>query len=421
MVGYKASANAGNPFVEVDCHTLADGSVILMHDSTLERTTTSSGPVSALTQRELEKTFVDGRRLLGSKWERYPIPYFDEILATFGKNRIILAEAKDYESRTSILRKVKTYGVDKDHIIVNSVYPDRLHPAISAGFRTFQVLQDLKHSPAGLKRSGLWGVACPDSVTEEYVHALKAAGLAVICGPVNRHYQRDRFVQMGADGIFTDDPVYLDYSQAYREASDPYASQQWAAGMLAARPGARGYFVAPDKWGIDSSEANVYKGCLQGWMCPIGGTETTNTWILELSVTFGTAIQSGRWANVAILTTDAALDSDIAPSDALFGYHVLMRDVGGLAIYRYDGERNKAPQLLKETSGPRIAPGDTVRYRITVDRESIQVERTDGKCILNVKDASYRGAYVTFGCKGLRADFSKVRLTVPPDHPSTPQ
>ena len=88
---------------------------------------------------------------------------------------------------------------------------------------------------------------------------------------------------------------------------------------------------------------------------------------------------------------------------------MLFPNTGGLALYRYDG---KGPVFLKESPGVQIGLGETVHYRITVTKERIKIERADGKASIEVDDAAYRGAYVTFGAKGQQASFSAITLTM---------
>ena len=53
MSSFTTSLAAGVPFLEVDVATTRDGVLVLMHDDTLDRTTTGSGPVNARTWAEI--------------------------------------------------------------------------------------------------------------------------------------------------------------------------------------------------------------------------------------------------------------------------------------------------------------------------------------------------------------------------------
>lgn len=414
MAAYNASTVAGNHFVETDCRLLSNGVVILMHDSTMERTTNHRAAVRDVQPREWNNIWVDEKKLLGTGSGRYEVPKFDEVLVKFGNKKIILAEAKDYPSGIAIVEKLKSYRISKDWVIVNAGAVGWLRPAIAAGYKTLLILEDMKQSPRDLKKQKVWGVTCPNPVTEEYVKSMKAVGLKVIGYTVNRHVERDRLVQIGVDGFPTDDPLYLDYSQAYRRTSDPFATQKWAPGMLEGQPGGRGYFKAPNKWGLDGSDSNTFKSCLQGWMCPIGGNATAPRWTMDLTVSVDKFLRSDRWFSVAVMTTDAAIDSDI-PSHSVFGYNILFRGNGTLELIKYSGEKvgsNGSPTIGKASGPPQEIRVD-IRYRIEVTETSISVRRLDADSVLTVNDSSFRGAYVSFGVKGVKAEFSNVKLRIP--------
>lgn len=417
MEAYRASTASGNPFVEVDCHLLkGEQSIGVMHDASLERTANEKKYVGQLTAREWKQLRIDGHKLLGPGWGSYEAPFFDEILATFGNKKIIFAEAKDGRSGTAIVSLLHRYGISNDHVVVNAFQESQLKAARSAGYLTCLNMGDLTRPVDALRKAGYWAVLIPyagPEKTADYIRQLKVAGIKAL-SLADRQSERDELVRCGIDGFYTDDPLYLDGSGSYRVNADPYATQRWAAGMLAAQPGGRGQFTAPNKWGVDASSENTYLGCLQGWMCPIGGKLVAPAWTLEISITFGRRLQDGRWASVGVFTTDAALNNDLAPARVLFGYNLLFYNTGGMALYRYDGIPGRSPTLLKEARGPAIAEGETVRYRIAVADGQITAERVDGKASLIMEDKAYRGAYVTLGAKGQKADFSVIKLTNAP-------
>ena len=54
MSSFTASLAAGVPFLEIDIATTRDGALVLMHDDTLDRTTTGSGPTTSRTLAEIQ-------------------------------------------------------------------------------------------------------------------------------------------------------------------------------------------------------------------------------------------------------------------------------------------------------------------------------------------------------------------------------
>ncbi len=417
MEAYEASTKAGNEFVETDCWLLkGDENIGLMHDAPLARTTGSDRYVPQLTAREWGDLKIDGTKLLGHAWGKYHAPFLDEVLARFRNQKIVFVEPKDGRSGAAIVAKLKEYGISKDYAVVNSGYPTQLKAAINAGYKACINLGDLDQDPNDLKKKGYWGVLIPYKTNrgriETYISELHAVGLKVL-GQTNGQTQREEMIKLGFDGIYTDDPLYMALNGNYRKNTDSYKTQTWAAGMHGMQPDGRGYFTPPDKWGMDSSQDDSFKSCLQGWMCPIGGSRVALEWKMTLSITFGPRFTEGRWASVAILMADTWLDSDVAPTLPLLGYNILFLNNGGISMNRYDGAARNPPTAIATTTGPAIAAGETVRFSITTTPGQIRIDRLDGKASLVVQDRNYRGAYVAFGTKGQRADFSDVVLSVP--------
>lgn len=84
----------GLDIVEVDLRKTRDGHLILMHDKTLERTTTGTGKVSDHTLAEIRQLHL--KNPLGIE-TRQPVPTLEEALAlTRGKILIFLDKAEAY-------------------------------------------------------------------------------------------------------------------------------------------------------------------------------------------------------------------------------------------------------------------------------------------------------------------------------------
>ena len=73
LAAFRAAGEAGATGIELDVHLSSDGQLVVIHDDTLERTTSGSGPVHALSARELQDLSVGGTS------ER--IPLLHEVLA----------------------------------------------------------------------------------------------------------------------------------------------------------------------------------------------------------------------------------------------------------------------------------------------------------------------------------------------------
>lgn len=77
MSSFRASLAAGVPFLEIDVATTRDGVLVLMHDDTLDRTTTGSGAVTERTWAELQAVRI--KRPDGAVLEDR-VPRLDDVL-----------------------------------------------------------------------------------------------------------------------------------------------------------------------------------------------------------------------------------------------------------------------------------------------------------------------------------------------------
>jgi glycerophosphoryl diester phosphodiesterase len=78
MSSFEASLAAGVPFLEIDVASTRDGVLVLMHDDTLDRTTTGAGPVHLRTWDEI--TGLKLERPDGTVLDE-GVPRFDEVLS----------------------------------------------------------------------------------------------------------------------------------------------------------------------------------------------------------------------------------------------------------------------------------------------------------------------------------------------------
>jgi len=124
MYSYRRSVwECNTQVLEIDLQITSDGHLILMHDSTFDRTTNGTGPCRSMTLEETRK--------LDAAWH-YPnlrgqgiqLPTFDEFLDEFLPNQklVFFLDFKEVDAATKTLEVVKQRGFDK-RIILGSVVP----------------------------------------------------------------------------------------------------------------------------------------------------------------------------------------------------------------------------------------------------------------------------------------------------------
>ncbi len=100
MLSFRKAIELGVDGLEMDINMTSDGHLVVIHDTTVNRTTDGTGEVSGYTLRELKK--LDAGSHFSSEYAGERIPTFEEFLDLVkGRNLLLNVEIKDY--RTSVI------------------------------------------------------------------------------------------------------------------------------------------------------------------------------------------------------------------------------------------------------------------------------------------------------------------------------
>lgn len=101
---------------EIDVAQTKDGQLVLMHDNSIDRTTTGTGKVSNLTYNELKKFYlVDD---YGNE-TKFKIPLFSEVLSWCKKNNVILTvDIKRSVKQQDVIEAIKRQNAEDISIII---------------------------------------------------------------------------------------------------------------------------------------------------------------------------------------------------------------------------------------------------------------------------------------------------------------
>jgi glycerophosphoryl diester phosphodiesterase len=169
LAAINASLNDGALFIEIDVARTADGVLVLMHDDTLERTTTGSGLTTESRYAELSTlTLVD----LNGRDTGEPIPTLAEALAALEGRGIAQIDRKaptTFEEIAAIVEASDAVGrsVIITYTIVEAIALHRRLPQvmISTGIKSMQDVDRLKAAEVDLGRITAWlglGTGNPD-------------------------------------------------------------------------------------------------------------------------------------------------------------------------------------------------------------------------------------------------------------------
>ena len=217
LPSFQQALQKGADGVELDVKLTADGHVIVIHDSTVDRTTDGKGSVSSLTLESIRK--LDAGKWFNEKFAGTKVPLLEEVFETIGRDKIINIELKlanYFSSSDDLVMKVcelvKRHN-NHDQILFSSFYTSSLKI----------VAQLLPEIPRGLLAMpgplGLWARSFGfmfgnyqalhphiSNATREQVQRAHRLKRRVHIWTVNQPEEIIRFKGWGVDGIITDDP-----------------------------------------------------------------------------------------------------------------------------------------------------------------------------------------------------------------------
>ncbi len=189
--------------IDADTRMLRDGTLVVMHDATLDRTTTSTGPVRALDARQ----WRDVRLRVGG--ERPPT--VDEVLDRFGGRTVMMLEAKDPDSLGKLARAVHRRGLARS-VLVNTNRPDVARRAHHKGLtaQLWRSARQLRTDDPRRWRSFVDVLDVDHRARDADLRRAVRSGIPrVWAHTVNTPKARDRALRLGCDGIITDAPGLL--------------------------------------------------------------------------------------------------------------------------------------------------------------------------------------------------------------------
>lgn len=413
--GFAASFSAGNRALEMDVQLLSDSALGVMHDTTIDRTTTGTGNVSAQSSAQWAALAIDANTYGFNTGNLVP-PLFPALASAYRGRAIIVPEAKVAGSGAPIVTALQAAGVSTRHAMVQSFILAELAPAIAAGYPAM-ILSGDTSGIAAAQAAGVTWAGISSAAADAVFTAWIAAGFKVVAYTVNRRWQRAYYLALGVSGFFSDDPVYMRASSPIA-TTDAFAALTWMPGMIALGDtlsvAQRGSFTAADKWSLPTVTGT--EGVLQGWASPIKGNVAADDFTLDFKVQYGAANggDTTRWCSVFLSQSDKYFADGVAPSVAEQGFHVLLRKSGRFDLYKRS--TSAATNVTSLATPPAIADGEEVAFRIVMTSTGITIHRLSGGVpayTLNYPDtdAAFRGGYLHLNRNGLACAFRDITIT----------
>ena len=230
LYAFERAVALGVDVLEMDVHSTADGELVVIHDSTVDRTTDGTGTVQDLTLAEV-RALDAAYRWSSDDGTTYPyrgqgitVPALEEVFATF-PTQAMNVEIKQIEPSITapLCRMIRDYGME-DKILVASFHAEVIEAfreecpevATSASESEVIVLFVLSNTFLGAAysttaqsaqvpehRSGL------HVLTPSLVDTSHKRNLQVHAWTINEVDDMHRLLDLGVDGIITDYPGRL--------------------------------------------------------------------------------------------------------------------------------------------------------------------------------------------------------------------
>src|SRR5690606_14246765 len=428
LEAYRAAAEAGF-VIENDLQRLADGTIVCLHDSTVNRTMAGvSGAVSSLTLEQwlgatIKPMVPGGNHARTFTWAQF----LDEM----GGKYPIVAEVKDSSIAAAAIDVVAERGL-KRSVSLHSFNYAVAQQVAAAGIPAGYVFDSLPAASASeIAATGIeWVCAKWQLCTPANVAAWRSAGLKVLAWTVNSRASWETLRADGVDGCFSDDP-FLVSGRTGRLTGDPFATRAGYGGM---REGKRASDAAlPAK---SFSFLGAGQGEIMGQKISEDGGTTfraltrslTQSWAGTVNGSFEITVQlrftevansQTRWAGLyfgrgpgGAATGDDAVWRDGDALSGMDGYQVALRRNGQLIAWRADD--GVGTELGNQTpSGSEVPAGSggvrTLNVRVTPT--SITARCLETGAAVTSSDSTHRGdMFVALCYNGAKVAFSRVTI-----------
>ncbi|MFA7267946.1 MAG: glycerophosphodiester phosphodiesterase [Sterolibacterium sp.] len=214
LAGLRLAARLGFRAVEFDATLSADGVPILIHDETLERTTSGSGKVADTSLAQLSRLDAGARHHRAFAGE--PLPTLEQALALCHSlnlsANIEIKPATAHEDETGAivagLAKAAAHRWPKATLLLSSFSETALMAAgkVAAELPRALLVEDIPTDwRTRLQQLGCVAIHCAARrLRSEQAAEVAAAGIPLACYTVNRPEEAARLLAAGVAAIFTD-------------------------------------------------------------------------------------------------------------------------------------------------------------------------------------------------------------------------
>jgi glycerophosphoryl diester phosphodiesterase len=215
LEGIREAARRGTRWVEFDAKLTGDGVVILMHDDTLDRTTSGRGAVSRTSYGEIG--LLDAGTWFGAAWRGARVPRLADALALLveldmeANIEIKPCAGREVETAQAVVEVVRHNGLaSRPWPLLSSFSRASLSqahaeaPDIPRGLLIWEFIADWNLAAAAL---GCVTIHCADQhLTPSWAEQIRKAGYGLAVYTVNDPVRARQLQGWGVQCLFTDRP-----------------------------------------------------------------------------------------------------------------------------------------------------------------------------------------------------------------------
>ncbi len=214
MGAFEAAIELGADFLELDVRRTADGEIVCLHDSTVDRTTDGSGEVSAMTLAEVRA--LDAGVWKGAEHAGARVPLLREVLEGIAPRLVVDIEIKQRGIAGQVAEIVQETGAMRRATIVSFDLGDlraakAAEPALACGLITGGPEDEGVEGERALVSTALECganfISCAHrSITPTLVRECHLMGLMLMAWTMDEPEDLRRVIELGVDALVSNCP-----------------------------------------------------------------------------------------------------------------------------------------------------------------------------------------------------------------------
>lgn len=392
------------PALEISANITADKTLIAIHDTTLDRTTTGTGSITAQSWANIRNhAKTDESDFLGAGWEPQSISTVRSLMDRYFGKAVLFVEPKSNPTIQPLQRLLTDYPQAWRSVWWKMPYDNPANTTMKAlGYSVWGYVQtpdtttdaQLNAVDANIT---MWGL--PTDSSDAQIARFVARGKPVMCWEVHRRCEVARLSALGVKGMMCSQVAYVTRTTTANltlqsMSTDDFASQVKSPGNFGRigmsrvhqplyTPAGEVYFPVPTQ-----------RSYMLGGLAKVA---TPSSYTIKFSM---------MWP---VLPSPSTFHSGIAfckPDDNYYwfnevggppvgGYHLVMRGNGDMQIFRHDpGVQAGTPLGTVVTTTAPVA-GAVMTFEIRVSASQIVAARTDTvtEFTTTTTSTTYRGPY----------------------------